>query len=308
MVYEHFHRYAYAADRAPGLRVLDLASGEGYGANVLAARAAQVVGLEIDEVALRHSRDRYQRPNLRFDHGTITDLSKYDEKSFDLVTCFEAIEHVEDQGAVVAGAARLLTDQGAFIVSTPDHDFMVAQHLDNPFHVKEVNRAQFRQLLLEQFPHVEMLIQSVTTGSRLLPEHDRASEVPGRDYFARRGVDGWELCEPELDPYLVAVASRSRLVDVGRSHLHDIHRELAWRPVDPDLHLSEEGLSPLEVERRILLRRLSEAYDEVAYWKGKYVGLVNTRAWRAMEKALRRRQQVKAMLSRAVSKAGTNEG
>ena len=37
MVYEHYHRYLFAAALAPGKRVLDLASGEGYGAALLAS-------------------------------------------------------------------------------------------------------------------------------------------------------------------------------------------------------------------------------------------------------------------------------
>ncbi|MEY2490485.1 MAG: hypothetical protein QOC70_2427, partial [Verrucomicrobiota bacterium] len=36
LVYEHLHRYAVAVGLAHGKRVLDIACGEGYGANLLA--------------------------------------------------------------------------------------------------------------------------------------------------------------------------------------------------------------------------------------------------------------------------------
>ena len=39
-----------------GRRVLDLGSGEGFGASILAETATEVVGLDIDERAVEHSR------------------------------------------------------------------------------------------------------------------------------------------------------------------------------------------------------------------------------------------------------------
>ena len=41
LLYEHLHRYAVAAALADGKRVLDIACGEGYGSNLLAATAAR---------------------------------------------------------------------------------------------------------------------------------------------------------------------------------------------------------------------------------------------------------------------------
>jgi len=42
--YEHLHRYAFATQFVRNKRVLDLASGEGYGSHLLAKTAKQVVG------------------------------------------------------------------------------------------------------------------------------------------------------------------------------------------------------------------------------------------------------------------------
>src|SRR5690625_2368849 len=51
MAYEHWHRYAWAAQVVAGKSVLDAACGEGYGSNLLAARARSVTGLDISEPA-----------------------------------------------------------------------------------------------------------------------------------------------------------------------------------------------------------------------------------------------------------------
>ena len=45
IAYEHLHRYAMCRDQVVGLRVLDVACGAGYGGNLLAEVAADVVEL-----------------------------------------------------------------------------------------------------------------------------------------------------------------------------------------------------------------------------------------------------------------------
>ena len=47
----HVQRYVYASTFAAGKRVLDCASGEGYGAELLSRHAAQCVGVDIDAAA-----------------------------------------------------------------------------------------------------------------------------------------------------------------------------------------------------------------------------------------------------------------
>ncbi|MHB8233657.1 MAG: hypothetical protein ACYDHT_03295, partial [Solirubrobacteraceae bacterium] len=49
VVYEHMHRYLWAAQLVQGKRVLDLGSGEGFGAAILGDTATQVVGVDVDE-------------------------------------------------------------------------------------------------------------------------------------------------------------------------------------------------------------------------------------------------------------------
>ena len=53
--YEHFHRYAFAAQFVKGKRVLDMACGDGYGSNMLSKEAEYVVGIDIYENAVRNA-------------------------------------------------------------------------------------------------------------------------------------------------------------------------------------------------------------------------------------------------------------
>jgi 2-polyprenyl-3-methyl-5-hydroxy-6-metoxy-1,4-benzoquinol methylase len=58
--WEHVHRYAFACRFVAGKRVLDIASGEGYGAAALQkAGAAHVIGVDVSESACFHARTKY---------------------------------------------------------------------------------------------------------------------------------------------------------------------------------------------------------------------------------------------------------
>ena len=83
-----------------------MATGEGYGADLLAARAASVVGVEANPDAFEHARLRYRRPNLRFERSMV---EVYAEPC-DAVVFLQTIEHVQDPGR---GARALQGDARA---------------------------------------------------------------------------------------------------------------------------------------------------------------------------------------------------
>ncbi|HWC08556.1 MAG TPA: class I SAM-dependent methyltransferase, partial [Solirubrobacterales bacterium] len=67
----HLVVYEWIAARSEGRRVVDMACGEGYGSEVLARRAASVVGVDANPEAHEHARLRYVRPNLRFERDLV---------------------------------------------------------------------------------------------------------------------------------------------------------------------------------------------------------------------------------------------
>src|SRR5438105_3944702 len=87
IAYEHIHRYAYAATLVKDKRVLDLASGEGYGSKILATAASSVVAIDIDENVVRHAAEKYREPNLQFLCGSITAIPGQIDHSFDAIVC-----------------------------------------------------------------------------------------------------------------------------------------------------------------------------------------------------------------------------
>ena len=155
LVYEHFHRYLWAASLVGGRRVLDLASGEGFGAAILAQSASEVVGIDIDPHTIEHSSRNYGAANIDFRVGDGHDLSAFDDGSFGAVVAFEMIEHVADQERVLTEIARVLGPDGLLIMSTPDRNaYADANEQENPFHVHELTTDEFAALLHTRFAHV----------------------------------------------------------------------------------------------------------------------------------------------------------
>src|SRR5665811_1916902 len=88
----HLAVYEWIAARCEGLTVADLACGEGYGADLLATRAVDVVGVDANPEAHEHARLRYRRPNLRFERDLVESFAE----PADAVVFLQTIEHLQD--------------------------------------------------------------------------------------------------------------------------------------------------------------------------------------------------------------------
>jgi SAM-dependent methyltransferase len=168
--YEHWHRYAAVAPLAAGRRVLDAACGEGYGSALLAQGAAHVLGIDIDALAVAHARGRYGAANLAFACGSVTALPLADA-SVDLVVSFETLEHLAAQREMLAELRRVLAPRGALILSSPNRPvYNEAGGEANHFHVRELDRAELRDLLAPLFPQQAWHAQRICAQSLLWAE------------------------------------------------------------------------------------------------------------------------------------------
>jgi SAM-dependent methyltransferase len=155
---EHLVRYYWAAGAVSGREVLDLGCGAGYGCEILTAigKARRCVGVDVAEEAIDQARAEHG-PGERVEYvqGDAASLP-FEGDSFDVVTCFETIEHVKDAAAVVSEAARVLRPGGLLLISSPNRDQYPP---GNPFHVREFTPAELTELLSAGFPEVRLLRQ-----------------------------------------------------------------------------------------------------------------------------------------------------
>jgi SAM-dependent methyltransferase len=149
----HLAVYEWIAERCRGLRVADLACGEGYGSDVIARTAAEVVGVDANPEAHEHAKLRYRRPNLRFERGLVEDF----DGPCDAIVFLQTIEHVEKPGLLLDRFADLASTS---YVSTPNRLTLAApgaERSDNPWHVREYTADEYRELIGPRFSSVELL-------------------------------------------------------------------------------------------------------------------------------------------------------
>ena len=150
----HLVVYEWIAQRVHGRRVVDLASGEGYGAAVLAKTAASVIGVDANPEAFEHSRAKYK--NVSFERNMI-ELWQGD---VDCVVFLQTIEHIQDPDAMLAHVRELIEPDGVAYVSTPNVLTLApkgAERSGNPWHVREYKPGEYRELCERHFGQVDLL-------------------------------------------------------------------------------------------------------------------------------------------------------
>ncbi len=170
--YEHIHRYAFASQFVKGKKVLDLACGEGYGSQMLSKEAEHVVGIDLVENTVKHARNKYIAQNLEFIQGSILEIPIQGKEEFDIIVCFEGIEHVEEHEHLLSEVKRLLKKDGLFIVSSPNKKtYSDETCFNNPFHKKELYFSDFKDILNKYFINYIFFGQKVydTSNIWLLP-------------------------------------------------------------------------------------------------------------------------------------------
>jgi hypothetical protein len=146
--------YEWISARCEGLKVVDMAAGEGYGADVLSRTATQVTGVEANPDAYEHARHKYTRPGLEF----VSDLVQTYDAPCDAISFLQTIEHVEDPKAVL-GHMRSMLRGGVCYVSTPNVLTLAPpgkSRSDNPWHLREYTHDEFRSLCESVFDRVEL--------------------------------------------------------------------------------------------------------------------------------------------------------
>jgi SAM-dependent methyltransferase len=208
------------------LRILDIGCGTG-GMLPLLSVHGRVTGIDPAEAAIRYSRQRY---------GSTAELLQLDFPreippggGYDLVTLFDVLEHLDDDGRALEAASSLLRPGGWLLITVPalrslwsPHD-VINQHRRRYLRRELKERIEGAGFHLERLSYYNSLLLPAVFGARLLRRRlarkgDRRSDFRiGNDWINSRLADlfGAERhllrrCNLPLGVSLIAVASKPR--------------------------------------------------------------------------------------------------
>lgn len=281
VVAEHFARYRWASAFVPGKAVLDAASGEGYGTDQLAAAgAASVIGVDIAADAVAHAAKKYGHD---YRQGDVTALP-VDDASLDVVVSFETIEHVADPAAAIKEFRRVLRPDGVLVISTPN---AAKYTVENEFHVKELSRDEFTEVLGASFANVRLHPQPNLLTSLVLDEDSRRADGSiDLEFHADHAI------APGEELYILAVCSDAELPASPRpvafaSSTYEAH-ELADRVVNAEHLVGEWNARALEAERQLDAMTERAVAAERKHWN-----IVRWLPWNGIPRVLEKRREKK---------------
>lgn len=172
---EHLNRYYFVTShfQLKDKTILDIASGEGYGSNILAQYAKHVYGVDIAEEAIVHSRSKYKTDNLQYMQGSATNIP-IETGTIDMVVSFETIEHLDKHEEMMCEIKRVLKPNGILVISSPNKKTYTDMTGNmNHFHVKELYTSELTVLISKYFSNIKLFWQQYMDGSLILPVNEQ---------------------------------------------------------------------------------------------------------------------------------------
>jgi ubiquinone/menaquinone biosynthesis C-methylase UbiE len=202
--YEHLHRYYFASQFVGKKVVLDIASGDGYGSEILSRNALKVFGVDISENTILNAQQSYKKDNLEFFVGDVLDIPVKDN-SVDIITCFETLEHVDEHEKVFQEFKRVLKNNGLLIISSPNKKYYSDESgYQNPYHKKELYKNEFEELIQNHFKYTYLYKQSTVLASFI--SSDKSSEL--NQYFEGDFNEARQNSNFNIDPiFLIGICT-----------------------------------------------------------------------------------------------------
>lgn len=173
---EHLARYWLLREACRGKRVLDVACGEGYGSSLLRTwGATEVVGVDLSRDAIENAKMRFGAPGISYRIGDACNLHTVlkDTEQFDLVACFETMEHVPNVPGLLRGIRERLAPGGSIVISCPN-DLEVLDGQPNEFHLRTYTFQEFQTVTTEVLgPAVQWQLGTPVIGFGVCDSTDR---------------------------------------------------------------------------------------------------------------------------------------
>ena len=138
--FDHRVRYELAADRLlerlPRAALgLDLFCGTGYGTYLMSKRVScSVMGMDASREAVEFGGKHFSNRRTIYAHKVFP--FELPRSTFDFITCFESLEHVEDWHLLLDEVSNALKPDGVLLLSCPNEAVLSLERNPNKFHIR----------------------------------------------------------------------------------------------------------------------------------------------------------------------------
>lgn len=192
---DHVVRYDLAVEflrkqrRVNGGTCLDVFCGNGYGTFMLsdAFHDFCVTGVDGSKEAIDMANECYARQNNMFSWKLFP--FSVAERSYDLVACFESLEHVEDDQLMLNQILKSLKDSGLALISVPNQDEHPLDKNPHQFHFRHYRHTDFIEMVPQEYlietwygQNIYEFTSNGVNTFRLLPDSEMRlrEKVPGQ--------------------------------------------------------------------------------------------------------------------------------
>ena len=161
-------RYQWATQYIKsGDRVLDAACGLGYGTHLMGATsgAQELTGIDDSAFAVEYAKKNFSKKGgkCEYQQGFLPDiLKKYEANSFEVITSFETLQHVENPNKLMQEFFRILVPGGRLILRVPKNWSDQTGGDPNPFHLQVCNFSRLHSEVSKIFLIEDVYAQSAS--------------------------------------------------------------------------------------------------------------------------------------------------
>ena len=149
--------------------VLEVGCGVGKGTELFAPLCTNYTAIDKNEKLIRYLSQKY--PKFRFIDAFIPPFEGVINEAMDVVVTQQVIEHIENDQLFLKEIHRVLKPGGKSIITTPNKDLSLTR---NPWHVREYQPEEFRQLLKKYFSKVDL--KGVTGNQKVWDYYEKNKE------------------------------------------------------------------------------------------------------------------------------------
>ena len=146
--------------------VLDIGTGDGYKLKIILdgspkTKIKSITALDPSPL-VKQAEEMLCSYNVCIRQNDWLDFVKNNKAKYDVILCFEVLEHLERPDLFLEEIVKLLKPEGIFISSTPNRPVYrlscyVLNEKPDPTHVSEMNLFQVKQLMKHFFSYIEYL-------------------------------------------------------------------------------------------------------------------------------------------------------